>query len=403
LHLHPHLQLALPLLAWLLAITWLWKAISATLGLRRVPDLTAPAFNLSPTGNPALTVIVPACNEQGAVRACLQSLLDQDYPNLHILAVDDRSTDRTGAILDDLAALHPHRLTALHITDLPPGWLGKTHAMALAARHAQAVHVQAVHAPVWLLFTDADVLFHPQALRRSLAAAERTQSDHFVTLPTPVVKSTGEAMLLGFFQVMSFWAVRLWRVPDPRAKRDSIGIGAFSLISSSAYKQIGGFEAIRLEILEDLAFGQRVKRACLQQGVALAPGLVSVHWASGAFGLVDVLTKNLFALFRFYVSLLLAACATILLLSLGPVLALALPATRLPGLLSLLAIATIYRLAHRVSGNPPSSFFLFPIAALLFTYSLLRSMVVTLRHGGVTWRGTFYPLSQLRKHTNPRW
>ncbi len=390
--------LAFQLLAWLIAIPWIWKAISANLGLLRVPDLTAPTFNLSPTGNPALTVIVPACNEQAAVRACLQSLLDQDYPNLHILAVDDRSTDNTGAILDDLAALHPHRLTALHITDLPPGWLGKTHAMALAARHAQTVH-----APVWLLFTDADVLFHPEALRRSLAAAERTQSDHFVTLPTPVVKSTGEAMLLGFFQVMSFWAVRLWRVPDPRAKRDSVGIGAFSLIRSSAYQQIGGFEAIRLEILEDLAFGQRVKRAGLRQGVALAPGLVSVHWASGAFGLVDVLTKNLFALFRFYVFLLLAACVTILLLSLGPVLALALPATRLPGLLSLLAIAAFYRLAHRVSGNPPSSFFLFPIAALLLTYSLLRSMVVTLRNGGVTWRGTFYPLSELRKHTNPRW
>ena len=392
------LHSALQLLAWLIALAWIWKATFATLGLRRVPDLNSPAFDRTPAANPALTVIVPARNEEAAVSACIESLLAQDYPNLRILAVDDRSDDQTPSILGDLASTHPDKLSVFTIAELPPGWLGKTHAMAFAARHA--ITVQQPH---WFLFTDADILFHPEAIRRSLVAAEFTRSEHFVTLPTPIVKSVGEGMLLGFFQVMSFWAVRLWRVPDPRFKRDSVGIGAFALIRSSAYQEIGGFEALRLEILEDLAFGQRVKRAGLRQGVGIAPGLVSVHWATGALGLVDVLTKNLFALFRFYISLLLAACATILLIGVGPMLAFALPATRLPALLALLAIASIYRLSYRVSGNPRWSFFLFPFAAVLLTYSLLRSMVVTLRQGGVIWRGTFYPLSDLRKNTNPRW
>ncbi len=388
----------LPILAWSVAIAWLWKALSATIGIRRVPDLTSPSFDSLPAGLPAVTVIVPACNEQAAIRSCIQSLLDQDYSNLHILAVDDRSTDTTGAILDDLASTNSQRLTVLHVTDLPPGWLGKTHAMALAARHAGATH-----SPAWLLFTDGDVLFHPQAIRRSVVAAQAQLADHFVTIPTPIVRTVGEAMLLGFFQVMSFWAVRLWRVPDPRAKRDSVGIGAFSLVRSSAYAEIGGFEALRYEILEDLAFGQLIKRAGLRQGVGIAPGLVNVHWAAGAFGVVAVLTKNLFALFRFYTSLLLAGCVTILIFGLGPVLALALPSTRLPGLLILLAIAAVYRVAHRVSGNPRSSFFLFPFAAVLLAYSLLRSMVITLWQHGVVWRGTFYPLPELRRHTNRRW
>lgn len=392
------LQLALSITAWFVALAWAWKACTGILGLRRVPNLTSPRFDQAPAGDPHLTVIVPARDEQAAVGACLLSLLDQDYPNLHILAVDDRSTDRTPQILDELAALHPRRLTALHIDSLPTGWLGKTHAMALAARHAIAVHQSS-----WLLFTDGDVLFHPQALRRSLVGAEQLRADHFVTIPTPIVKSAGESMLLGFFQVMSFFAVRLWRVPDPRALRDSVGVGAFALVRTSAYEQIGGFEALRFEILEDLAFGQRIKRSGLRQGVAIAPAMVSVHWASGAFGVVDVLTKNLFALFRFHISLLLAACATILLFGVGPAVALAFRGTRTPALVALLAIAAIYRLAYRVSGNPRWSFWLSPVAALLLTYSLLRSMVVTLRQHGVIWRGTFYPLAELRKQTQPRW
>lgn len=394
----PQLEFALTLLTWLIASAWVWLAISSAIGIRHVPVINTEIYDQVPTGCPTITVIVPACNEQAAIQSCIESLLAQDYPNLSILAINDRSTDSTGSILDSLAAQHPNRLTALHINYLPPGWLGKTHAMALGARQAQEVH-----SPTWFLFTDGDVLFHPQAIRRSLVAAEAQGADHFVTLPSPILKSAGEAMLLGFFQVMGFWAVRLWRVPDPRAKRDSVGIGAFALIRSSAFQQINGFDALRLEILEDLAFGQRVKRMGLRQGVALAPGLVSVHWATGALGLVDVLTKNLFALFRFYISLLIAACASIVLFSIGPIVALAFIPTRLPGLLSLLAIASMYRLVHRVSDAPQSSFFLFPVAAILLTYALLRSTIITLHQGGVIWRGTFYPLDKLRKHTNARW
>ena len=394
----PSLQLAIQLSAWLIASIWLWKAISAAIGIRSLPNLLSPAFDQTISAEDHITIIVPARNEQSAVRACIESLLAQDYPNLHILAIDDRSTDQTGSVLADLAARNPHRLTALPILDLPPGWLGKTHAMALAARHAIALHQ-----PTWLLFTDADILFHPQAIRRSLVAARAEHADHFVALPTPIIKSTGEAMLLGFFQVMGFWAVRLWRVRDPGSKRDSVGVGAFSLIRTSAYQQVGGFDGLRLEILEDLAFGRRVKLLGLRQRAALAPGLVKVHWAPGARGIVEVLTKNLFALFRFYISLLLAACCSILLFGVGPLVALAFPGTRLPGLLAILAIASMYRLVHRVSGNSLSSFWLFPFAAILLTYSLLRSMVITLRQGGVIWRGTFYPLAELRKHTNPRW
>jgi GT2 family glycosyltransferase len=389
-------MILLKLLAWFIALAWLWKAIAAARGLPRIPNLLHPQYNLSPTGSPSVTVIVPARNESEDVGACLESLLQQDYPNLQIIAVNDRSTDQTGPIMDALATQRPGKLRTLHITELPAGWLGKTNAMALAARHSIAMH----H-PDYLLFTDADVLFGPEAIRRSLAQAVATQADHFVTFPTPIIKSTGEGMLLGYLQVMGLWATRPWHVSNPKALRDSVGIGAFNLLRTPAYQQLGGFDALRMEILEDLTLARRVKLAGLRQCVAVAPGMISLHWAPGAMGVVNGMTKNLFAIFRFHSSLLLLACLWLTLFCITPVAFLALPETRTPAILTLAAIAALYALSSRHSRIPHRYAALFPISAALFIYSLLRSMLTTLKDGGVTWRGTFYPLTELRKNAVP--
>jgi glycosyltransferase involved in cell wall biosynthesis len=379
-------------LAWLIAIFWVWKAIAAARGLPGIPDITLPQYDVTPEGSPTLTVIVPARNEAADVAACLQSLLQQDYANLQIVAVDDRSTDQTGAIMDALASEHPDKLRVLHIAELPPNWLGKTHAMAFAARHATSDY---------LLFTDADILFRTDALRRCLAQAVATNADHFVTLPTPTVKTHGEGMLLGFLQVLGLWATRPWRADNPRATRDFVGIGAFCLLRSSAYQRLGGFEAFRMEILEDLSLARRVKQMELRQRVAVSPGLVRVHWASGAMGVVGVMTKNLFAVFLFRVSFLLIACGWLALFYLAPIAFLASSATRIAAIVTIAAIALLYRVAGRLSGISAWYAILFPVSAALFIYSLLRSMFITLRQGGVTWRGTFYPLADLRQKKMP--
>lgn len=383
---------ALKLLAWLTALAWLWKAITAARGLPRIPNLCDSQHNLTPEGSPTITVIVPARNESADIIATLESLLNQDYPNLQILAVNDRSTDTTGDLMDALAFQHPQKLRVLHITELPTGWLGKTHAMALAARHAVAIH----H-PDYLLFTDADIVFHREVIRRSVALAVTTQADHFVTFPTPLIKTPGEGMLLGYLQVMGLWATRPWRAADPKSIRDSIGIGAFNLLRTRAYQQLGGFDALRMEILEDLILARRVKLASLRQRVAIAPGMVSLHWAPGAMGVVNVMTKNLFAVFRFRTPLVLLICLWLTLFCLGPVVFLAIHASRTPAILTLVAIVTLYALSSRHSRIPTWYAVLFPAGATLFLYSLLRSTITTIHQGGVTWRGTFYSLSELRQ------
>lgn len=381
-----------PYLAWLIALFWIWKAIAAARGLPRIPDITLPQYDLAPDGNPSLTVIVPARNEAADVAACLESLLQQDYANLHIIAVDDRSTDQTGAIMEVLAAEHRDKLQVLHITELPPNWLGKTHAMAFAARHATSDY---------LLFTDADILFRPDAIRRCLAQAVTTNADHFVTLPTPTVKAHGEGMLLGFLQVLGLWITRPWRAANPSAKRDFVGIGAFCLLRSSVYQQLGGFEAVRMEILEDLTLARRVKQMELRQRVSIAPGLIKVHWAAGAMGVVGVMTKNLFAVFQFRISFLLIACGWLTLFYLAPVAFLVWSPTRIAAVVTIAAIVLLYRAAGRLSGISAWYAILFPISTMLFLYSLLRSMFITLKQGGVTWRGTFYPLTELRQKKMP--
>ncbi|WP_260704959.1 glycosyltransferase [Edaphobacter flagellatus] len=389
----PALKTIIEILAWITALGWLWKAITAWRGLPTIPNLLESKFNRGPRDNPSIVVIVPARNEAEALPACLESLLAQDYNNLQIIAVDDRSTDATGNIIDTLAAKNPEKLRAIHITDLPSGWLGKTHAMALAARHALSVH-----RPDYLLFTDADILFAPDAIRRSLAQAVATNADHFVTFPTPIIKTRGEGMLLGYLGVMGLWATRPWKASDPKAVRDSIGIGAFNLLKTSAYQKLGGFDALRMEILEDLTLARKVKLAQLRQRVASAPGMVSVHWAAGITGVMNVMTKNLFSIFRFRLSLVVLACIWIIVFCLGPICFLFLPETRTAASLSLIAIAVLYALSRRYSLIATSYCILFPIAAILFVYSILRSTITTLKMDGVTWRGTFYPLAELRKH-----
>ncbi len=380
--------------AWLIALTWLALALAAARGLPRIPNLLRSQYDLPATpASPRLTVIVPARNEQQDILPTLESLLGQDYPDLQILAVDDRSTDATGALITALAAAHPTRLQAISITQLPPHWLGKTHAMAIAANHAIATL-----APDFLLFTDADILFRPDTLRRALAHAAHTRADHLVLFPTTIIRRWDEAALLGFFQIIGLCATRPWRASTSKSYRDAVGIGAFNLVSTSAYQHIGGFESLRMEIVEDLALGRRIKRLGLTQRVAFGRDLVRIHWAAGVPGLVQVMTKNIFAACHFSPARLFVAVAWLTLFCIAPFVAVCIPGYIAPSLLVILSLFLVYSLVRRHSGISPFNTFLAPFAAATFIYTLLRSMVVTLRQGGVLWRGTFYPLAELRRH-----
>ena len=394
---------ALLVVYWLLAFAWLRRAVMALRGIPLLPDLTrmAPRALLDSVSSegPDLTVIVPACNEEQAIEATLRSLLASTGVRLQIVAVNDRSTDRTGALMEAIAAEAkasggPHSLEVIHISELPVGWMGKTHALAQGARRATAP---------WLLFTDADMTFDPRAADLSLGYATEEKADHVVLALTVEFKSNAEAAVLAAFQALAQWRNRLWKVADPKA-RDFFAAGGFNLLRRQVYEQLGGFDTLRMEVVEDLRMAWKVKRAGYAQRVVLGPGLASIHWIHGALGIVGLMEKNGFAAFRYRVGM-------ALLLFLGFALQIALPLAAIAsggwatvaGLLTYAFISLSYVANRPVTQAPPwlSIFFAPAVAILLF--ALVRSMILTLKRGGVKWRGTLYPLDELRRNAGRGW
>jgi glycosyltransferase involved in cell wall biosynthesis len=389
----------------ILALAWFSRIVDAAIGMPSVVDVSQPEWDRRSTSaspasrNPKVSIIVPARNEEEAVEQSLTRLLELDYDNYEVIAVDDRSTDRTGEIMDTVAQTphfsqkkremgHPV-LRVIHHRELPAGWLGKTHAMWTAANAADGE---------WLLFTDADVLFKPDSLRRAMAYAETERADHVVLFPQMIMKRPGEFMMIAFFQTMFVFGHRPWKVADPKSQ-DHMGVGAFNLIRRSAYESIGTYEALRMEVLDDMKLGKVVKNAGFSQRNVFGADLISIRWANGAMGVVNNLTKNFFAVLSFQWPRTLISAFGMAFLNLMPFLGvwLAHGWQRLPYAIALASMFLIYLGMSWHSKVPVYYFVLHPVSTMLFVYTLLLSMIQTLRNDGIVWRGTKYPLEELKK------
>jgi len=386
-------------ISWILAFVWLWQAIAALRGMARLPDLTQvnpDSLPLIPNGpGPQLSVIIAARNEEQGIEATVRSLLDSTGLVIEIIAVDDRSEDRTGAIMDAIATHNRgvHGIEVLHVCELPSHWLGKPHALALGAHRASAP---------WLLFTDGDVLFAPRVLEFALREAMALGADHLVVTPTLILKTAGERALSAAMQAVAQWIVRTWKVAEPRA-RDFIGVGGFNLVRREVYEAIGGFESLRMEVLEDLYFGKRVKRGGFSQHVVLGPNLIRIRWLESVFSVFRLVEKNGFAMCGFRIWLELLACFGLLIDVFWPVAAIAAGGWALPaGILTYLALAMIYHANRRMSGVSAAHVLLFAPAIALLTVAFLRSMMLALVRGGIVWRGTRYPLDELHRFARTR-
>jgi len=378
----------------ILALAWFSRIVDAALGMPKVADITRPEWDhnpATPNGEPRVSIIVPARNEEVHIRETLTRLLALEYSNYEVIAVNDRSTDHTGQVMDEIAARpESHgKLRVIHVTELPPGWLGKTHAMWIAGKQATG------H---WLLFTDADVLFKPDTLRRAIAYAEAEKADHVVLFPRMIMKLPGERMMMAFFQTLFVFGHRPWKVADPKA-RDHMGVGAFNLVRRSVYDAVGTYKALRMEVLDDMKMGKVIKNAGFAPRVVFGDDLISLRWAEGAFGIVNNLTKNFFALLSFQWWRAVGSVIGVGFLNLGPFLGvwLAHGWVRIPYGIALASILAIYFGMSTRSAVRPYYFFLHPISTSLFMYILMRSMFHTLWNDGIVWRGTKYRLEELRK------
>lgn len=243
---------------------WLVMFYSA-LRVLSVPTLKLPASE--PASWPSLTVVVPACNEAAQIKEAAQTLLNQDYPNLQLILVNDRSTDTTGQIIDQLAEADS-RIKAIHITHLPERWLGKVHALHTGLHHAKGELV---------LFTDADVHFSDMTLRAVVDYFLATGLDHLAGFPR--LNPSGivlDAILTGFLRQF-VTAMRPWKVSDSRS-RAFIGIGAFNLVRKQTFIASGGFEWLRMEVADDAGVGLMMKRAGYRCGVVRMTEWLNLYW-----------------------------------------------------------------------------------------------------------------------------
>lgn len=251
---------------------WLAMFVLLLLGRRRMTRLLYTRAALPPAP-PHVTILVPAKDEAAGIRKCVERILAQDYPSFSVTAVNDRSTDGTGAILDELAREHPGRVTALQIphAGLPDGWLGKCHALHVASR---AVHSE------WIFFVDSDVTLRPNALSRALALSLARKYDALSILTRLECDGFWDRLILplaaGAWSVMH--AISLTN--DDTRPRSAAANGQFFLIRRSAYEAVGGHESVRAQITEDVELMRLLKGRGFRTRFLLGSHLASTRMHS---------------------------------------------------------------------------------------------------------------------------
>jgi glycosyl transferase family 2 len=371
----------------LAAFIWIVETIEIARGVPSLPRLadTAP---LDSSRCPSVSILVAARDEAAKLPGALATFLAEDYPNFEVVAVDDRSEDATKTILE--AAAHANtRLKYVRVDVLPEGWLGKPHGLQQAYEHSTGE---------WLVFTDADVFFAPDLLRRSVALALENGWDHLTLLGRAEMYGFFETIAMTFFGFGFIMGTKPWQAHDPKS-RGYMGVGAFQLVRRSSYETMGTHQRLRMEVVDDMKLGKLMKESGARSGVARAGEAVSVHWQDGVRNMIRGTEKNFFATTGYRLGLVSLQIAGIFLMSVFPFAAL--PFERGWALVFALIAVGLPVLIHGGAaiefGVSPLWALTHPIGALIFIWMLARSTIVTLWQGGIFWRGTFYPLEELKR------
>jgi glycosyltransferase involved in cell wall biosynthesis len=337
---------------------------------------------------PMVTVIVPACNEEENIERAVVSLLAQDYSNLEILVVNDRSIDGTAGVLKGLQVQYP-QLAIHEITDLPEGWLGKSHALAQGAELANGEY---------LLFTDADVIMQPTTISRAIGLMVAERLDHLALTFENITSGWLLNCLILEIGLGLFCIFRPWAARNPQSSA-FIGVGAFNLVKRSAYQAVGGHESIKMHPVDDLMLGKILKEHGFRQDCLLGRTFVAVPWYNTVGAMIDGLQKNVFSLVHYRVGLVFPMLFLHILMNITPVWGMIFSqGTERALWVTALLMKLLYSFFGLLRQRLPVWYL--PGAVLtpyIVLYIILRSVCEVLRNGGITWRGRHYPLNELKK------
>lgn len=261
-----------------------------------------------PASPPLISVLIPARDEQRNIGKCLNSLLQQDYPHMEILVLDDDSSDATAAIVAGIAH-RDKRVRLLQGLPLPPGWHGKAFACHQLSEQARGE---------WLLFTDADTVHQPGAVSSSLRAALGERADLLSYVPRLVTGTFWEKVLIPIIAFFPLFLLPLGWITDSPDPRISMALGPFLFFRAPFYRRIGGHQAVRQEIAEDMAFGRLVKRQGGRLLLLEGTDVVSVRFYHNLGEIWRGLSKSTYAAFDSFLPGLLLLLAVSFTIFIGP-------------------------------------------------------------------------------------
>jgi cellulose synthase/poly-beta-1,6-N-acetylglucosamine synthase-like glycosyltransferase len=376
---------------WFIALVWLVIVILTLHGLTRQRTLS-PTTNLDLTASdaPLVSILVPARNEQHRVlEACIRSILAQDYGRFEVIAVDDRSTDSTAAILKTLAR-SDERLHVVEGRELPPGWLGKPYAMQQALNHAHGE---------WILATDADMIFERSVLRTAIDRVVKAQGDALTLIPRFEAGSFWERVMIPTWTWVFLMFALFYRINDRKTDR-AVGIGGFFLIRRTVLDRVGGYEGLKDEVMEDVRLAERIKHSGARLLMDQAPALIRTRMYKTFGEMWECSTKNWFSGVNFSLPFALFCVVSMYLVAVAPPVIALLAAVGLasgvrpdasllliPAALSWLLQVLVMAAVSRLSEVSPVYALAVPLGLGVMYLMLFDSSVRITAGRGVKWKG----------------
>ena len=374
-------------------LTWLGYGAGTFLGHEKMRLLDKPRPVLNPP--PRVSLLIPAKDEEQRIRACIQSALDQDYPNLEVIAIDDRSIDRTGAILDEMATADS-RLSVIHIHEgtLGPGWTGKNNALFTGTGRATGE---------WLLFVDSDVILQPAAVTRTVTVSAYKKYDLLSLLPTLEAHTLWESMLIPLCSGAAATMYLIGLSNSDKMKKIAFGNGQFMLARRTAYDAIGGHEVVKDRFCEDTEMARLMKERGLRTRVSWGSDFAAVRMYSSLAGIIKGWSRIYYAAkvgnpkhVVLAIWFLLSNCFTAYAAIIYGIFRAMHPHHNMldsawlgAGIAHWIVMTFILSCIYRWSKHSPWHALLFPIAGPLLLWVLIKALILCITKK-VEWRGTSY-------------
>lgn len=354
---------------------------------------------------PFITVIVPARNEEAKIGRCIESLALQNYPNYEVIAVDDRSQDKTGDIIQNLAAKYPH-IKCIRGKEAPPGWIGKCSALVQATRHARGE---------WYLFTDADTCHTPDSLRYSVSYAIKNKAELISFMPVQELGSFWERAVMPVL-LGSFVCGDPLNTINEHTNERAYAYGQYILVRKDVYDSVGGHESVHDQILDDISLARVVKSKGYHILSADGRLLYKVRMYTDLESLWQGWTKNLYALIECNLLYLITVIVLVNSAIVGPyisagVLALKFAQEGFSPELSALAGQVVLqftllfvwyrRCREHYIGVNWLHFFLLPFGSLTMSVLYLHSAYLVHSGHKVSWKGRCYTVNTSKSIEDP--